>query len=64
MWSTNFANTPGAAEAAANTSLYDTYLDPLRAQGLYVNDSLVKLEAVYSGNVPNAIPIRLTLWKQ
>ncbi len=64
MWSTNFANTPGAAEAAANASLYDTYLDPLRAQGFYVNDSLVKLEAVYSGNVPNAIPIRLTLWKQ
>jgi hypothetical protein len=40
------------------------YLQPLINQGFYVNTSLIKNETLYAGNVPNAIPIRLELWKQ
>lgn len=58
VWATAFASTPDAAKAAANASLVAN----LTAQGFTVNPAFIKLEALYSGDVPNAIPIRLELW--
>ena len=63
-WATGFASTPAGALNASYSNLFNTYLNPLINQGYYVNASLIKNETVYAGNVPNAIPIRLELWKQ
>ena len=63
-WATGFASTPSGALNASYSNLFTTYLDPTINQGFYINASLIKNETVYSGNVPNAIPIRLELWKQ
>jgi hypothetical protein len=63
-WATGFASTPGGAVNASYSNLFNLYLNPLINQGYYINASLIKNETVYSGNVPNAIPIRLELWKQ
>jgi hypothetical protein len=63
-WATGFASTPSGALNASYSNLFTNYLNTLINQGYYVNTSLIKNETVYSGNVPNAIPIRLELWKQ
>ena len=63
-WATGFASTPSGALNASYSNLFTNYLNTLINQGYYVNASLIKNETVYSGNVPNAIPIRLELWKQ
>lgn len=59
-WATAFNSTPDGAEAAATANL----MSDLQSKGYNVNSSLIKVEALYSGDVPNAIPIRLELWKQ
>ncbi len=63
-WAVGFNSTPQLAEANSYNNLMNDYLQPLINQGFYVNTSLIKNETLYAGNVPNAIPIRLELWKQ
>lgn len=60
MWSTSFASDPDVAKAEARERL----IQNVTAQGFRVDESLIKLEALYSGDVPNAVPVRLELWKK
>lgn len=60
MWSTTYANDPNTAKNDAKARL----IANLTASGYSVDPSLIKLEAIYSGDVPNAVPIRLELWKR
>ncbi len=63
-WAVGFNSTPQLAQANSYNNLMNEYLQPLINQGFYVNTSLIKNETLYAGDVPNAIPIRLELWKQ
>lgn len=60
MWSTTYASDPDTAKTNAKSRL----IANLTGSGYSVDQSLIKLEAIYSGDVPNAIPIRLELWKR
>ncbi|MCE5214740.1 MAG: hypothetical protein LLF83_08495 [Methanobacterium sp.] len=60
IWSTSYASDPDTAKAQARVNL----IANLTAQGFTVDTSLIKLEALFSGDVPNAIPVRLELWKR
>lgn len=60
MWSTSYSADPNTAKADARAKL----IQNLTAQGFSVDQSLIKLEALYSGDVPNAVPVRLELWKR
>jgi hypothetical protein len=60
MWSTTYASDPDTAKVEARSRL----IANLTGSGYSVDQSLIKLEAIYSGDVPNAIPIRLELWKR
>lgn len=60
MWSVSFASDPDVAKADARERL----IQNVTAQGFTVDESLIKLEALYSGDVPNAVPVRLELWKK
>jgi hypothetical protein len=60
MWSASYASNPDTAKAEARAKL----IQNLTAQGFSVDQSLIKLEALYSGDVPNAVPVRLELWKR
>ena len=61
-WATGYASTPDVAKNNSYNNL-TSILDQTFGQGKY-DTSLIKTEAIYSGDVPNAIPIRLELWKQ
>ncbi|TMS40321.1 MAG: hypothetical protein FGO69_11265 [Methanobacterium sp.] len=60
MWSVSFSSDPDVAKSEARERL----IQNVTAQGFRVNESLIKLEALYSGDVPNAVPVRLELWKK
>ncbi len=60
IWADSFAYNPNDAKAIAINNLTNT----LQSYGYYVDRSQIKTEAVYSGDVPNSIPVRLELWKQ
>lgn len=60
MWSVTYASDPDTAKNAAQARLVAN----LTAQGFSVDQSLIKKEAIFSGDVPNAVPIRLELWKR
>ncbi len=60
MWSVSFSSDPDVAKAEARQKL----IENVTAQGFTVDESLIKLEALYSGDVPNAVPVRLELWKK
>jgi len=60
MWSVSFSSDPDVAKAEARERL----IQNVSSQGFTVDESLIKLEALYSGDVPNAVPVRLELWKK
>jgi hypothetical protein len=60
VWETAYESTPGAAEDAAN---YNLQLALLPYFG-NISTSQFKDSVVYTGNVPQAIPVRLDLWTQ
>lgn len=60
IWANGYASDPDTAKAEARANL----IANLTAQGFSVDTSLIKLEALFSGDVPNAIPVRLELWKR
>lgn len=59
MWSSSFANDPETAQQMAKTAL----INNLTASGYTVNPDDIKTEALFTGNLPNTIPIRLDLWR-
>ncbi|SCG85648.1 hypothetical protein [Methanobacterium congolense] len=60
IWETSYASTASEAEYNAGVTLNKT----LRDAGITVDPSLIRTEAMYTGDLPNAIPVRLNLWKQ
>ena len=61
VWATGYASTPQAASQAAVTNLLNT----LNGAGYTnINASLIKNTTLYTGDVPNALPVRLDLWTQ
>lgn len=59
MWSSSFADDPEIAQQMAKTAL----LNNLTASGFNVNPDDIKTEALFTGNLPNSIPVRLDLWR-
>ncbi len=61
VWATGYASTPQAASQSAVTNLLNT----LSSAGFTnINSSLIKNTTLFTGDVPNAIPVRLDLWTQ
>ena len=60
VWAEGFADTPQQAAANAITNLTST----LGGFGYDVNPNLMRNSTLYTGDVPNAIPVRLDLWTQ
>jgi hypothetical protein len=61
-WASSFADDPLEAQQKANASL----IAELQASGINVTDDIrrsIKLEALYTGDLPNSIPVRLELWR-
>jgi hypothetical protein len=61
IWSSSFASTPEEAKKEAVANLKQK----LKDDGFVdIDDNLIVDEAMYAGDLPNSIPIRLDLWKQ
>lgn len=59
VWSTSYAPT---AQQAIDEA-YQLLIDKLAEQGFYnIDQSLVYNESMYTGDLPNSIPVRLDLW--
>jgi len=58
-WSTSFNSTAEAAKAQALADL----IEELSQSGITVDPNVIQTEAIYTGNLPEAIPVRLDLWK-
>ena len=61
VWATGYANTPQLASQNAVTNLLSTLSDSGYTN---IDPSLIKNTTLYSGDVPNAVPVRLDLWTQ
>ena len=59
-WSSGFASTADEAKENARQNLINT----LSSYGISINPSLIKTEAIYTGDTPNSIPVRLDLWQE
>lgn len=60
VWATGFASTPEQASLNARTNLVSALTDA----GYTVDYSLIRNNTLYTGDVPNSIPVRLELWQQ
>lgn len=58
-WADALTNDPETAKQQAK----DKLIAELASMGITVDPSLIKTEALYTGNAPNSIPVRLDLWK-
>lgn len=58
-WTTHYSNNAQTAKDLAKEQL----IDELEQSGINVDPDLVQTEALFTGNLPNAIPVRLDLWK-
>lgn len=59
MWATEYANDAYTAQALARQEL----IAMLQASGYSIDPSLIRTEALYTGDIPNSLPVRLTLWR-
>ncbi|PKL66630.1 MAG: hypothetical protein CVV28_09515 [Methanobacteriales archaeon HGW-Methanobacteriales-1] len=62
MWASDFADDPYVAQAEAKQNLIDELIDAGFTNSS-IDPNLIKTEALYTGNLPNAISIRLDLWR-
>ncbi len=60
VWATGYASDPNTAALNAIANLKAN----LTASGYTVDNSLIRNNTLYTGDVPNAIPVRLDLWTQ
>lgn len=60
LWATSYAPTADEARAKA----YENLTRILRDSQIPYSDSDIRNESLYTGDLPNAIPVRLSLWKQ
>lgn len=61
VWATGFANTPEAASQNAIANLIQTLND---AGYTNIDPSLIRNSTLWTGDVPNAVPVRLDLYTQ
>ncbi|AEG18072.1 hypothetical protein [Methanobacterium paludis] len=59
-WSSGFASTADEAKTNANNTLQGI----LNSTHVSYNANLIKTEAIFTGDTPSSIPVRLELWKQ
>jgi hypothetical protein len=59
-WTTAYNSTADAAKAQAKEDL----IRILQQAGFIVDPNVIQTEAIYAGDMPNAVPVRLDLWKQ
>lgn len=60
IWSESYASTPEEAKKASHAAL----ISQLQSMGFKdIDENLVVDEAMYTGDVPNSIPVRLDLWQ-
>jgi hypothetical protein len=59
-WSSGFASTADEAKTNANNTLQSI----LNTAHVSYNANLIKTEAIFTGDTPSSIPVRLELWKQ
>jgi len=59
MWASAYANDAYTAQAMARQNL----IDMLQQSGYPIDPNLIKTEALYTGNLPNVLPVRLDLWR-
>lgn len=60
VWATGYA--PEAADA--KVLAYNRLKQVLEDAGIPFDDAAVRNESLYTGDLPNTIPVRLSLWKQ
>lgn len=58
-WTTSYSSNAETAKEQAKEEL----IEELEQSGIIVNPNDVQTEALYTGNLPNAISVRLDLWK-
>ncbi|WP_048190747.1 hypothetical protein [Methanobacterium sp. SMA-27] len=61
VWATGFANNPSDAASNAKANLIQTLNE---AGYTNIDQNLIRNTTLYSGDVPNAVPVRLELWTQ
>lgn len=59
VWTTAYAENASAAENAAYVEL----INILNSAGINPEPDLIRKEAMYAGDLPNALPVRLELWR-
>lgn len=59
-WATSYNSTAQAAQAQARMDL----INVLAELGITPDPNLIKTEALYTGDLPNSIPVRLDLWME
>ncbi len=59
MWSTSYSSDPEAAKEQARQEL----INRLTSSGITPDPNLIRTEALYTGDLPNSIPVRLELWR-
>lgn len=60
IWSESYASTPEEAKTASHAAL----ISQLQSMGFKdIDENLIVDEAMYTGDVPNSIPVRLDLWQ-
>ncbi len=64
MWTANFNTTAEAAKINASNELVAKINGLSGDSGFVVNQSLIRTEALWAGDLPESTPIRLELWKQ
>jgi len=58
VWTTGYSDDANTAETNAKQAL----INNLTSAGIPFDPNKIKTEALYTGNLPNAIPVRLDLW--
>lgn len=60
MWTVGYSSDADVAQQIARQKLEQA----LRESGIPIDYSLLRTEALYTGDLPNNIPVRLDLWRQ
>jgi hypothetical protein len=58
-WTTEYSSNATAAKELARLKLIEAFEET----NTTFNPDLIQTEALFTGNLPNAIPVRLDLWK-
>jgi len=60
MWTVGYSSNADVAQQLARQKLEQALIE----SGIPIDQSLLRTEALYTGDLPNNIPVRLDLWRQ